>query len=277
MGLVSTIESNAITLSVRIKSYPEQVWEAWMEVDRLAQWLVDKATGWPGVGSTLALTWERFNCTIDYQVAEAKPCEKLVWKTRMPAGFQTLTIGLRREGPLTVVELRESAPDNAPDVSESSSESSWQMSLAILKLYLENYFGQDRQGFFTIKKADFDCPTLLHYYCSAEGLSKWFAHAVEEFPDPAGDVTDQPYRLQLSENLVMTGRVLTRTRNEVCLSWSEISGYLELKCFDLGPGQQAICLRGFGYGLSESSAQAVETMLGERLSILAGLLTATES
>src|SRR5476651_321468 len=126
-----------------------------MDVDRLSQWLVDKASGWPGVGSTLALTWERFNCTLEYQVAEAKPCERLVWKTRMPAGFQTLTVTIRREGGQTVVELREAAPDNAPDVSQSASESSWQMALAVLKLYLEKYFGQDRHSFFSIKAADF--------------------------------------------------------------------------------------------------------------------------
>ena len=273
---MSTLESNAIALSVRIKAYPEQVWEAWMDLDRLSQWLVDKASGWPGVGSSLALTWERLQCTIDYQVAEAKPCEKLVWKARMPAGFQTLTIGLRREGPLTVVDLREVAPDNAPDVTESSSESSWQMSLAILKLYLENYFGQNREGFFSIKRADFDNPTLLYYYSSAEGLSKWFAHAVEEFPR-GESLTDLPYRLQLAENVTMSGQVLTRTRNEVTLSWNEISGYLELKCFDLGPGQQAVCLRGYGYGLTSEGAKAVEAMLSERLAILSGLLTATES
>ena len=247
-----------------------------MDSDRLSQWLVDKAAGWPGVGSTLSLTWERLRCTLDYQVAEAKACERLVWKTRMPAGFQTLTVLMRREGGHTVIELREAAPDNAPDADQSASESSWQMALAVLRLYLENYFGQDRNSFFSIKAADFDEAQLLHYYCTPEGLTHWLAHKVDQFPGPGLDFTaqPQPYRLQLSEGVGMSGQVLTRTRNEVALSWDQIRGYLELKCFDQGPGMQAICLRGSGYGLTAERAQAVEAMLGERLTLLSKLLSA---
>lgn len=276
---MATAESSTITRSIRTRTYPEQVWEAWMDSDRLSQWLVDKASGWPGVGSTLSLTWERFQVTLDYQVAEAKPCEKLVWKTKLPAGFQTLTITLRREGAQTVVELKEAAPENAPDPADSSSESSWQMALAILKLYLENYFGQSRNSFFAIKAADFTNPVLLQYYCSGEGLERWFAQKAELFPDPQSDVTEQPFRLQLGDGLTMNGKVLTRTRNEVALSWDEIRGFVEFKCFDQGPGMQAICIRGSGYGLSPERAKAVETMLDERLGLLAKELaqTSTES
>ena len=272
---MSIIESSAIVKSIRTRCYPEQVWEAWMDLDHLAQWLVDKASGWPGVGSTLSLTWERLQFTLDYQVAEAKACERLVWKTRMPAGFQTLTVTLRREGASTVVELREVAPENAPDAADSASDSAWQMALAILKHYLENYQGLKRHSFFAIKAADFEDAQLLQRYCTAEGLGSWLADSVERFPGPDEEPTDKPFSLRIGEQK-MSGKVLTRTRNEVALSWDEIQGFLELKCFSMGPGLQAVCLRGSGYNLGEKRALALEELLGERLGRLAQQLGRSE-
>jgi uncharacterized protein YndB with AHSA1/START domain len=268
-----TESTQEIVRNVKIRAYPEQIWEAWMDTDRLTHWLVDQASGWPGIGSTLSLTWDRLLCTIDYQVAEVKPCERLLWRTRMPAGFQNLSVQFRREGPSTVVELREQAPDDAPDPDESASGSSWQLALATLKYYLENYSGHGRHSFFSIKKADFSDDQLLSYYTTATGLEAWLAERVEQFP-AAGQTG--PYRLVDRHGKIMSGQLLTFSRNEALFSWTEIDGFLELKCFSLGPGQQAICLRGSTYTLGAQKATDLEGQLGESLSILSGILCTAE-
>lgn len=269
------IESQqAIVRSIKTRIFPEQIWDAWMDTENLSHWLVDQASGWPGVGSTLSLTWERLRCTIDYQVAEAKPCEKLVWRTKMPAGFQTLTITLRREGPITAVELREQAPEDAPSADESSSGSSWQIALAVLKLYLEKYAGCKRSSFFSIKAADFSDEQLLEYYLTPAGWMSWLASSVEKAPT-LGQVG--PFSLTTRWGTKMSGQVLTVTRNEALLSWDEIDGFLELKCFSLGPGQQAICLRGSTYTLGSSKSAGLEKELDTALGLLSAILRAPES
>ena len=139
-------------IETRVAAYPEQIWEAWTDGDRLAQWFSDKASGWPAEGSKLDLTWDGFGFTAQYQIHEIKPLEKLVLKARMTGGMQTLTVGIRREGQQTVLSLAEVAPQfqKTDPESQSDTASGWKMALAICKLYVERYFGQPRSSFFCL-------------------------------------------------------------------------------------------------------------------------------
>jgi uncharacterized protein YndB with AHSA1/START domain len=288
-GLVFSTEGQVIKKSIRTNAYPEQVWEAWTDGDRLAQWLADKATGWPAVGSSLSLTWERFGFTVQYQIAEAKTCQRLVWKSRMGTGFQTLTVEMRREGPQTIVDLQEAAPAYGQQSDDSSSDSAWQMNMAIFKLYVERYFGQARNSFFSLVKSNFTIPALLGAYATAKGLEEWLAEAVEVWPDAhkgseskfsaeqfSEALTDKPYRLRLPGGMTMSGHIMTVTSQEVALSWDEINGFLELKCFSMGPGNQAVCFRGSGYGITAENASQLEELLKPRLVLLAESLAGSE-
>ena len=287
-GLVLSSEGHVTRKTIKTTAYPEHVWEAWTEGDKLAAWLADKATGWPAPGSKISLTWDRFNVTLDYNITDIKTCDRLVWKTRLGNGFQTLTVNIRREGPMTVLELREADPAFSQKSDDSGSESAWQMSLAVFKLYVERYFGQSRSTFFAVSKASFTIPALMGAYATAKGLEQWLAESVEVWPDVhptdpnkrfdptafAEALTGKPYRMRLEGGMIISGHIMTVTKQEVALSWDEINGFIELKCFSMGPGNQAVCLRGSGYGLSEEQAKQLEDLLKPRLYQLADSLSA---
>lgn len=266
-------ESPVVRKSIETGAYPEQIWEALTDTDLLGHWMADKATGWPAVGGTLALTWERFGLTIDYKVAEVKTCQKLVWKTPMGNGQQTVTFELRRQGRSTWVDVTDAPPPFTPANPHSSADSTWAMSLAILKLYVERYYRKSRHNFMAVARASFTFPEVVAAYATAPGLKQWLAEQIEVWPS-SDAVIGQSYRLRTPEGKIMSGKILAVTQHEACLSWDEIHGFLELKSFSLGPGNQMLCLRGSGYGLSQERAAQTEEELKPRLMALADHLDA---
>jgi uncharacterized protein YndB with AHSA1/START domain len=257
-------ESPIIRRSIETGAFPEQIWEALTETELLGHWLADTASGWPAVGGTLSLTWERFSMTIDYKVAEVKVCQKLVLKSPMGNGQQTVTFGLRRAGRSTWVDLTDAPPSFTPNNPHSSADSNWQLSLAVLKLYVERYFRQPRRSFMVVAKASFTFGEIMACYVSSQGLSQWLAESVEVWPQQQ-PIVGQPYRLVMPGGEVMSGHIMAVTDKEAVFSWDEIRGFLELKTFSLGPGNQMLCLRGSGYTMDEEGCARVEEMLKPRL------------
>ncbi len=259
--------------SIETRAYPEQVWDALTEVELLGHWMSDSATGWPAVGGTLTMSWERFGLTLDYKVAEVSVCRKLVLKTPMGNGNQTVTFALRRSGQSTWVDLTDAPPPFTPPNPHSSVDSTWTLALAILKLYVERYFRRSRHSFMAVARAGFTFAEVLAAYTTPEGLSEWMADEIltwPEGPNPIG----QPYCLRLLNGQMMSGYVMAISAHEACLSWDEIEGFLELKSFSLGPGNQMLCLRGSGYGLSAQRAEQIENELKPFLLNLADYLDA---
>jgi len=181
-------ESPVVRKSIETGAYPEQIWEALTDTDLLGHWMADKATGWPAVGGTLALTWERFGLTIDYKVAEVKTCQKLVWKTPMGNGQQTITFELRRQGRSTWVDVTDAPPPFTPANPHSSADSTWAMSLAILKLYVEKYYRKSRHNFMAVARASFTFPEVVAAYATAPGLKQWLAESIEVWPSTARSI-----------------------------------------------------------------------------------------
>lgn len=257
----------SFTVETRVNAYPEQIWEAWTDADRISQWFADKASGWPAVGSQLALTWDGFGFTAQYQIAESKPLEKLVLKARMTGGLQTLTIGIRREGQQTVLSLSEIAPQfqKTDPESQADTASGWKMALSICKLYVEKYFGQPRSSFFCLGAAEFSYPEIMGAYGTSEGLAQWLATEVVEWGQ-------ERYQLKLEDDLTMTGRVIAITTHEICLEWEEIHGFLELKAFTTVPPRRALCLRGSGWNLAPDKAKHIQELLDRALGRLLAAL-----
>lgn len=253
-------ESPIVRKSIETGAYPEQVWEALTDTELLGHWMSDSASGWPAVGGTLSMTWDRFGLTIDYKVAEVAVCQKLVLKTPMGSGMQTVTFALRRQGKSTWVDITDAPPPLTPANPHSSVDSTWQMSLAILKLYVERYYRQPRRSFMAVARASFTFSEVVAAYASADGLALWLAEEVELWPE-GSDPVGKPYRLRRRDGVVMSGQVLTVTAHEAALSWDEIRGFLELKSFSLGPGNQMLCVRGSGYGLSAEACAEIENDL----------------
>ena len=258
--------------SIETRAYPEQVWEALTEVELLGHWMSDSASGWPAVGGTLSMTWDRFGLTIDYKVSKVQVCQKLVLKTPMGNGNQTVTFALRRLGQSTWVDLTDAPPPFTPPNPHSSVDSTWTLSLAVLKLYVERYFRRSRRSFMAVARAGFTFAEVLATYTTVEGLCQWLADEVQEWP--ATDPVGKPYRLRTLNGQSMSGYVMAISAHEACLSWNEIDGFLELKSFSLGPGNQMLCLRGSGYGMTAEKAEQVENDLKPFLLNLADYLDA---
>lgn len=257
-------ESPVIQHSIETGAFPEQIWEALTDTELLGHWLADSASGWPAVGGTLSLTWDRFNMTLEYKVCEVKVCQRLVLKSPMGNGQQTVTFALRRLGRSTWVDLTDAPPPFTPNNPHSSADSNWQLSLAVLKLYVEKYFRQPRRSFMAVAKAAFTFGEIMACYATAEGLSQWLADRIEVWPE-SPQLVGQPYRLITPGGEVMSGTIMAVTEKEAALSWDEIRGFLELKTFSLGPGNQMLCLRGSGYGLSAEDCASIEEKLKPRL------------
>ena len=90
---------------------PEKAYDAWTEPEHLARWFCDKVEGWPGSGSKLTMTWERFGFSIEYYIPVAKPPRKIVLKALVPGmGTQTLDISIRTYGDGARIEVVETGP-----------------------------------------------------------------------------------------------------------------------------------------------------------------------
>jgi uncharacterized protein YndB with AHSA1/START domain len=249
---------------------PERAFDAWTEPEHLSRWFCDKVTGWPGSGSKLQMTWERFGFSVEYSLPEVRPPRKVVLKAAVPGmGTQTLTISIRPYGAGSQVEVVETGPGAEGQEGAGDAESGWEMSLSILKLYVENYWGQDRTGFFALLAAHYHNEQLMTLYQQSEGLARWLTRE-----GSIGKVGD-PVRLVLWEGDVLTGQVLAVTSHELAVSWDEIGGYLELKSFEVNPERKAICVRGSGYGekLTRDRAEELEKKMEASLIRLFAALT----
>lgn len=253
---------NVVTKSIEINSSASQVFASWTEPEHLQRWFTDQVSGWPGVGSKLTFTWKNFGFSVPYTLAEMRPDTKVVYKTRLPGvGTQVLTVKLARRAPKTIVTVSESGPENhKSDPKESGVDSGWQMSLGILKHYIEHYFAHDRQTFFAMLPAQFDFSTLKALFSTKEGLDRWLT-LLSDPPEKMGD----PYHFKFDSGAELTGEVLAITHHELALSWKEIDGYLELKSFPTGQNNKGLCLRGGTYAPARHNVNDIEVEIKDTL------------
>ncbi len=249
----------------------ETVWDAWTDPERLGHWLCDSATGWPAQGSTLKLTWARFGFTIDYFIVEVERLKRVVLRAQIPGiGYQFMGVTLTRRGVQTNISLKETVHDGCTPDEKMESESAWDCNLAVLKLYVEKYFGRPRSTFFALLAAPFGYEQIKPHFTEADKIEQWLG------TDVTFGEQGQPYKLTLDDGQTMSGTVLCLTTHEAVLSWDQLDGYLELKAIPVEPGKKAICLRGGGYGLSAEKAQEVEKMLESACIRLFALLTGVQ-
>jgi hypothetical protein len=185
----------------------------------------------------------------------------------MSAGLLEVTIA--KEGGETVVRLVNSGFREGAEWDEEFEgvNSGWSMALALLKHYLDNYFGTPRSSFFAMRPAQFSFEQVVPFHRTREGLAKWLTTG-----GSYGDV-GEPYRFDLREGGTATGHVLAKTARETTLSWKEIQGALELKAFAMGP-QRILCIRGCGWGLRAEEAKEIEEQMERAVERLASALTA---
>lgn len=255
-------ETNIVTKEISLLQPATKVYLAWTEPDHLKKWFTDEVKGWPGVGSDLYFTWKNFGFSVNYKIAELRPDEKVVYKTRLPGvGTQVLTVTFARRAPRTIVTVSEAGPENhKSDPHLSGVESGWQMTLGLMKLYVEKYYGKRRERFFAMLPAQFDYATLNRLYSTTEGLKQWLISDGE-----AATQADQAYRFVLDDGEVMSGNVMAISHHEVLWSWKEIEGYLELKSFPTTGDNKGLVLRGATYMPDKYRAEDIEVKVKDLL------------
>jgi hypothetical protein len=131
--------------------------------------------------------------------------------------------------------------------------SGWEMALAVLKHYLENYFGRPRYHALVMLPAEYTASQLRPFYRQERNLAMWLSRA--------GGIRDPGtrYELELMDGDKMSGEVLADTGTEVQLSWTEIEGAVALKAFSMG-SQKMLCLDVLTWGGKDRLDEIEQTM-----------------
>ena len=263
-----------ILAEIRTSATPEQVYEAWADPEKIAHWFPDKAQGKAEPGATITWIFERFNYTIPYEVLAAEPGKRFAIRWNPPPGMSAgiLEVTITKEGGETVMRLVNSGFREGAEWNDEYDgvDSGWIMALALLKHYVENYFGTPRSSFQAMRPANFAFADVLPFHRTAEGLRKWLTTSGE-----FGDAGEK-FALALREGGAVTGRVLAKSKWETTLGWEEIRGVLELKAFAMGP-QKMVCVRGCGWGLAAAKAKKIEEEMDRAVERLASLLNAQKA
>jgi uncharacterized protein YndB with AHSA1/START domain len=259
---------------IRTKATPQQAYDAWADPEKIAHWFPDRAEGKAEPGATITWVFEKFNYRIPYEVLIAQPAEKFAIRWNPPPGMSAgiLEVTISKEGGETVIKLVNSGFREGAEWNEEfeGTDSGWRMALALLKHYLENYFGISRSSFLAMKSAEFSFDQIVPLHRTAAGLQEWLTKSGEY-----GEVGES-FSLELQEGGKASGRVLAKTKRETALSWNEIRGVLELKAFSMGP-QKMLCVRGCGWGLNAEKAKELEAQMERAIERLAAVLAVNKA
>jgi uncharacterized protein YndB with AHSA1/START domain len=259
---------------IRTKATPQQAYDAWADPEKIAHWFPDRAEGKAEPGATITWVFEKFNYRIPYEVLIAQPAEKFAIRWNPPPGMSAgvLEVTIAKEGGETVIKLVNSGFREGAEWNEEfeGTDSGWRMALALLKHYLENYFGISRSSFLAMKSAEFSFDQIVPLHRTAAGLQKWLTKSGEY------SEVGESFSLELQEGGKASGRVLAKTKRGTALSWNEIRGLLELKAFSMGP-QKMLCVRGCGWGLSAEKAKELEAQMERAIERLAALMVVNKA
>jgi uncharacterized protein YndB with AHSA1/START domain len=258
---------NLIRVEMETSATPQQAWEAWADPEKIAQWFVDRASGEAKPGGTMTWFFDNFGYVLPYKVLDAVPGELFVLQWDPPQGDSgILEVRIAREGGATRVRLINSGFREDAKWNEEYEDvvSGWQMSLAILRNYLENHFGHTKKQLLVMRPAAFEYVQLRPYFLDASKLSQWLVTA--GLIGNQGDACE----LTMHDSGKLTGRVLAVTKWEVALSWQEIGGTLELKGFSMGP-QRMVGVRCLSWKQTPSEMKQLEGQLGAAVERLAKL------
>jgi uncharacterized protein YndB with AHSA1/START domain len=252
---------------------PESVWSAWADPAHVRRWFSDDARGNLEVGGELLHTFDGHG-EHRYRILEVAPPHRLVLDGEMDGRAFRQVVEIRSEGGTTVLRLVHSGFGSADPDSEivQGIDSGWTMALALMRHYVERYFGRDKESIAVFRPARYDYGALLSgRYLDADGLGEWLT-------DGAGGLdTEGPVHLRLRSGRTLTGTVLARTDHEVSVAWDEIEGVLELKAFGAGPDARPLGVRVVTWGADPGILGDLRTEAEEAVDGLIGSLSGSGS
>jgi uncharacterized protein YndB with AHSA1/START domain len=262
-------KGRTIRAEVETTATPQQAWEAWADPEKIAHWFVDRAAGEAKPGGTMTWFFDEFGYVLPYKVVDATPGKLFVlqWEAAQGGPTGILEVKIERRGGVTLVRLVNSGfrEDAAWNEEYEGTVSGWNMSLAILKYYLENHFGRAKRALLLMRPASFAYDQLHSYFVDSSKLGLWLTKS-----GAIGNVGDA-CRLELRDDGKLSGRVLADTGREVTVSWEEIGGTLELKGFSMGP-ERVVGVRSMTWKLDAEKTERLKEQLNAAVERLAALL-----
>lgn len=254
------VSEDRIEVAIDVDAPRERVWEAWAAPEHVAEWFVDEAEGRIGETESIAWIWAQMGLTLHYGVTAVDPGASFELSTRLPEGeTRTLRVTLTDAQDGTRVELVESGLSSEDP---GSVRSGWQMALALLKVYVEDHFGEEVRSVLVMAETEAPADAVVTAHRTADGLRSWVV-APGGLPEEGGEVG-----LEIGEDVTVTGEVLCHTATESSLRWSEIEGVLELKQFSTPEGR-AVGLRAFSWASPEDvDPEEIREVLGRALNRL---------
>jgi uncharacterized protein YndB with AHSA1/START domain len=229
----------SMEMEMRTSASPEQVWNAWADPHKIAQWFVDRAEGWAHTGETQTWIFEEFGYRIPYHVVESVPGESVVYGGQMPGRPPfLLEIRISKAAGETKVRLVNSGFLEGGNFDEEYEgvHSGWVLALAMLKYYVEEQYGIDKKTVLVTKEADVDFNNLVAWFTEPELMDKWLTRSSEKLQH------GKPYRLVFRNGTPVDGLVAAISRREVATIWREQSAFVELKGWSAGP-QKLVAIR----------------------------------
>jgi len=223
----STQGKHVVQARVKVAAQIDQVWSAWTVPERLAEWFPDRVDGTLAVGERVGFASDAVGLDLALEVVEIAPQKRLRFRGATPeTAAQKLDVIFKDAGgEATMVRLEHAgfgAGPEARDVRDRTA-SGWQTAMALLRVYVESYFGRARVLRTTLSDADVAFHSLHRYYTDAEFLRRWLTDE-----GSVGAIGEQ-CELVLHGDLRMSGEVLSRyPGRDVALACSDIGGVLVL-------------------------------------------------
>lgn len=195
-----------IHLKRKMAAPPRAVWKALALPEGLARWQADGATGAATPGGSFELHWPTLGASIELQVVDAIPDERLLLR----AGESELEMCID-DGSITLTHTGLESDDQADGMT-----SAWHISLAQLGHYLSHHDGRDRDVQWFLRRVKTQPSTAHAFFTMKEALGAWLC--------TDGSIGEEGSRfgLKLVGGRTISGRVLAHTPGrDIALSWEE--------------------------------------------------------
>lgn len=198
--------SDSIEVVQLIDAPRERVWAALSQAQHLANWQADRARGGLARGY-LKLGWPALGVDTELEVVDYHAERLLV----LASGRSRVTFRLEPDQ----VELTHDGLESSDE--RDGVRSSWQVSLAVLRHYLDRHFGIPRTVHWSVSPAPSSAAAVNVFYSDQHALNAWLTLQATPI-GPAGS----RYRMMLRSGEAVSGRVLAHAPDrDLALSWIE--------------------------------------------------------
>ena len=243
MSEVPEHQGRQVQSSIRIDAPAEKVWEAWVDPERIAQWFVDFARDRAVTGGSVTWGFQGFG-EFAQKVIVADANRRLVLQA-FPGALVEIT--LERKGGSTVLTLVQSGFADGAEWDEPMAGvgSGWDLSIALLKEYVEHHYGKQKRSFMVARPSALPPLEARDYFVNEQLLSQWLT--INGAPAPPGE----SFELKLREGAAIKARTTAITSREVSFALEDADVVIDLKAFAgsvMGPGPAMVGIRAMAWG-----------------------------